>query len=183
MLASLPLFVGLCRAAYVVISSRVHHSIREGLTMPFRFHRSIRIAPGLRLNLGRRAAHVSIGTRSIIAFSVLLASIAPTVPAVAADVMTLADLRAMCATPETEQQAACRFFILGAFQGLENAGGAALGVDGKFYERKAGKTFCVPDNLSQSVMVQKVVNLANADLKAFPEDVSMPAISFIAALH
>jgi Protein of unknown function (DUF4236) len=52
MLASLPLFVGLCRAAYVVISSRVYHSIREGLTMPFR--RSFRIAPGVRLNLGRR---------------------------------------------------------------------------------------------------------------------------------
>ena len=57
-----------------------------------------------------------------------------------------------------------------------------MGVDGKFYDRKTGKTFCVPDNLPQSVMVQLVVKYANADLKALPQDVSMPAISFIAAL-
>jgi len=31
--------------------------------MPFRFRRSIRILPGLRLNLGKRGASVSVGVR------------------------------------------------------------------------------------------------------------------------
>jgi hypothetical protein len=120
--------------------------------------------------------------RSIIALSVLLASAAPTVPAMAAGAMTLADLREMCAASDAEGQAACRFFIMGAFQGLQMAGSVTPGAGGQFNERKAGKTFCVPDDLPQSVMVQKVVNFADADVKAFPADASMPAISFVASV-
>jgi hypothetical protein len=48
--------------------------------MPFRFRRSIRIAPGVRLNLGRRGVstsvggrggHVSVGTRGVRATATL----------------------------------------------------------------------------------------------------------------
>jgi hypothetical protein len=185
--------------------------------MPFRFRRSIRIVPGLRLNVGRRGVsasvggregHVSAGTggvratatlpgtgisytgddaprrggprtvpaarlvgpvvgqrggrgrppvvvrvvrmtgRIVTTLSLLLASVAPTVPAVAAEVMTLADLRAVCATPEAEQQAACRFFILGAFQGLQNAGGAALGGRWQVLRSEDGQDVLCPRQLA-----------------------------------
>jgi hypothetical protein len=67
-------FVGLYGTAYVVLSSRVHHSIREGRPMPFRFRRSIRIAPGVQFGLSRRgvstcvggrAGHVTVGTGGV----------------------------------------------------------------------------------------------------------------------
>jgi hypothetical protein len=119
----------------------------------------------------------------IIALSVLLTLAALTVPATAADGMTLtlADLRGMCAASDSEGQAACRFFILGAFQGLRLAGGV-VPVSGRFNERKDGKAFCVPDNLPQNVMVQKVVSFADADVRVFPADANMPAISFVGAV-
>jgi hypothetical protein len=112
--------------------------------------------------------------RSIIALSVLLAA-APSVP----PVMTLGDLREMCAAKDAVEQAACRFFILGAFQGLGLAGAATPGAGGHFNERMEGKTFCIPDDLPQSVMVQKVISFADADVKVFPDDANMPAISFV----
>jgi hypothetical protein len=102
--------------------------------------------------------------------------------AAAAPTMTLGDLRDLCATSEAVGQAACRFFILGAFSGLSLAGSTTPGADGHFNERKGGKTFCVPDDLPQSVMVQKVVSLADADVKLFPADADMPAISFVASV-
>jgi hypothetical protein len=119
--------------------------------------------------------------RSIIALSLLLASAVPTVSAMAVDVMTLADLREMCVASDAQRQAACRFFILGAFQGLSLAG-SSVPEAGHFIERKAGKTFCIPDDLPQNVMVQKVVSFADADMKMFPADAKMPAISFIGAV-
>ncbi|MGC9540194.1 DUF4236 domain-containing protein [Streptomyces sp. UG1] len=33
--------------------------------MPFTFRKSFRIAPGVRLNLGRRSASVSVGTKRV----------------------------------------------------------------------------------------------------------------------
>jgi hypothetical protein len=124
--------------------------------------------------------------RSLIALSILLASAAPTVPAMAADTMTrpmtLGELRKMCAASDAEGQAACRFFILGAFQGLNLAGRSTPGAGGQFTERKEGKTFCVPEDLPQSAMVQKIVSYADVDMKAFPADAYMPAISFISAV-
>lgn len=130
-----------------------------------------------------RQARLRVAMQSIIALSVLVASAALTAPAMAADVMTLtlADLQGMCAAPDAVGQTACRFFILGAFQGLRMAGSVTLAVD-HFNERKTGKTFCVPDDLPQGVMVQKVVSFADADVRAFRDDATMPAISFISAV-
>ena len=88
----------------------------------------------------------------------------------------------MCAASDAEGQAACRFFILGAFQGLSLAGGVTPGAGGQFNERTDGKTFCIPEDLPQSAMVQKVVTFADADMKVFPADAYMPAISFVSAV-
>jgi hypothetical protein len=71
---------------------------------------------------------------------------------------------------------------LGAFEGLGLAGSVTPGAGGQFNEREAGKTFCVPDDLPQNVMVQKVVSFADADVRAFPADANMPAISFVASV-
>jgi hypothetical protein len=37
--------------------------LSQGLTMPFRFRRSIRIAPGIWLNIGKRGLSTSLGGR------------------------------------------------------------------------------------------------------------------------
>ena len=53
---------------------------------------------------------------------------------------------------------------------------------GAFKERQTNKQFCVPEELAQSEMVQRFVTLANADMKKFPADAQMPAISFIGSV-
>lgn len=103
-------------------------------------------------------------------------------PSFGAGQMTLADLRQMCATSDVEGKAACRFYILGAFEGLSMAGSSQPTANGQFRERQAAKQFCIPENLPQSAMVQKVAKSADADLRTYPADANMPAVSFIGAV-
>jgi hypothetical protein len=99
-----------------------------------------------------------------------------------ADQMTLADLKQMCSTEDAVGKAACRFFILGAFEGLEMAGAAEPSAGKTFQERTVNKQFCTPEDLSQDEMVAVVKRLAAADTKKFPEDNKMPAISFVGSV-
>lgn len=96
-----------------------------------------------------------------------------------ADQMTVGDLNTICAGTSVEPVAACKFYILGAFQGL-SAAGATESQNGQFVQ-KSGKQFCVPDDLPDIAMRDKIVALVTADLRAFPEDTNEPAISFIMA--
>ena len=94
--------------------------------------------------------------------------------------MTLSDLRDLCSGSDAGAQAACKFYIRGAFEGL-SLGGSAKAQKGQLVEKSSGKQFCVPDDMAGSVMRAKVMALVERDPKAYPADALMPAISFIAA--
>ena len=94
--------------------------------------------------------------------------------------MTLSDLRDLCSGTDSGRQDTCGFYILGAFEGL-SLGGGTKEQNGKFVEKSSGKHFCVPDDLPAPVMREKVMKLAENDLKAYPADATTSAISFVAA--
>jgi hypothetical protein len=114
--------------------------------------------------------------------AVLVSIVVTSVPGTAKSQMTLADLSQMCATTDPEGKAACRFYILGAFEGLKMAGAVEPAAKPPMKERSSNKQFCVPENLSQAEMVARVVQMASADQATFPEDSKMPAISFVGSV-
>ena len=80
--------------------------------------------------------------------------------------MTLGDLRTICAN----DRASCNLYILGVAGGFSLGDGAA----------KGGRV-CLPDDVSQTELSEVVLRLAKADLDRFPDDLAMPAVSFISA--
>ena len=83
--------------------------------------------------------------------------------------MTLMDLQQMCI--EGGPKDACRFYILGAMEGIGLAAGVA----------NDKSHFCIPENLTQETVVTVVRKWAAADLLAYPQDKDIPAVSFIGA--
>lgn len=81
----------------------------------------------------------------------------------------MGDLRVLCS--DTNPREACRFYILGVMEGTGLAAGVA----------KDGGHFCTPAGVTQTEIVAVVKRLAAADLARFPDDTSMPAVSFIGA--
>ena len=86
--------------------------------------------------------------------------------------MTVADLELFCTTSDEGGKNACRFYIYGVVQGE----GIAAGVMGD----KAH--FCYPDELSSAAMEVVVKMRMGEDLMIFPQDRSMPAVSFVTAV-
>ena len=83
--------------------------------------------------------------------------------------MTVGDLQILCEGSNVGE--ACRFYILGVVEGSALAAGVA----------KDKAHFCVPDGLSNAAMVSVIKNFVARDLKAYPADSGLPAVSFIAA--
>ena len=99
----------------------------------------------------------------------------------AAAQMTLGDLHTMCTSPNEGDKTACTFYILGVFEGAQVGAGAARDKSGAFQETK-DKPFCVPEGLTSSAMELTVKMKMGADLAVYPEDRSIPAVSFVVAL-
>ena len=118
--------------------------------------------------------------RVIFVFGMLAISMA-TSERVFADQLTVDDIYSICTGSAADVQAACKTYLVGAFEGISLAGGSEL-KNGQFVLRTQEKQFCVPDNLPSSAMRELVLNRISADLKKFPEDKKLPAISFIAAI-
>ena len=80
------------------------------------------------------------------------------------------DLQILC-NGRHNQIDACRFYILGVFEGaiLEQLA------------TKGTKNFCTPDDLSQVEMVEVVKRLMAQDVAKFPTDTKLPAVSLIVA--
>lgn len=95
--------------------------------------------------------------------------------------LSVKQLQTLCESSEEGDQAACSFYILGAFQGLSLAG-AAESAGGKFIEKRTGKHFCVPDNLPATEMRKRVLAQMTLDLQRYPADAQLPAVAFIAAM-
>ena len=83
--------------------------------------------------------------------------------------MTMRDLQTLCGGHDPGE--ACRFYILGVIEGTGLASGVA----------NDHAHFCMPPGVTQTEIVAVVKRLAAADLARFPEDASMPAVSFIGA--
>jgi hypothetical protein len=101
-------------------------------------------------------------------------------PAAAAQ-MNLGDLYKLCTSSNEVDKTACRFYILGVFEGASVAGGSVQDNSGKLQEAKS-KRFCVPEGLTAAAMELTVKMKMGADLAVYPEDRDMPAVSFIMAV-
>ncbi len=99
----------------------------------------------------------------------------------AAAQMTLGDLHKLCTSSDEGDKTACRFYILGVFEGAQMGTGTVQDKTGKFQEMK-DKPICLPEGLTGSAMELTVKMKMGADLTVFPDDRSMPAVSFLIAL-
>lgn len=89
-----------------------------------------------------------------------------------AEQMTVADLYGFCTSKDGTVHNACKFYILGVFEGVQVAAGV---VEDKTH-------FCVPEELSSTAMEMIVRKDIGADLAVYPDDSKMPAISFVAGV-
>ena len=92
--------------------------------------------------------------------------------------MTVADLQKLCTNPIEEGRVACSFYIWGVTEGADLGGGSEEYAPGKFRE-KSNKTICLPESVGKSDMQQIVTDAIARDLVRFPEDSTMPAVSFV----
>jgi len=98
-----------------------------------------------------------------------------------ADQMKLGDLYKICTSSNEADKAACRFYILGVFEGAQMVGATVQDKTGKFQEAK-DKRFCVPEGLSSEAMELTIKTKMGEDLAVFPEDRDRPAVSFVTAV-
>lgn len=101
-------------------------------------------------------------------FTVVLAALASPTAAQPGQ-MTLRDLSTFCSGNIPSE--ACRFYILGVMEGTSLASGVA----------KDRAHFCTPDGVTQTEVVAVVKRMIATDLKRFPGDAAIPAVSFIGA--
>ena len=90
----------------------------------------------------------------------------------AVPVMTAGDLYGFCVSTNGDVQNVCSKYILGAVQGIGLAAG----------KLNDGTTFCIPDDISETRLVDIFIRAARADFAAFPQDQKMPAISLVGAV-
>jgi len=99
----------------------------------------------------------------------------------AATQMTHGDLYKLCTSSNEGDKSACRFYILGVFEGAQLVSGTVQDKSGSFQEAK-DKRFCVPEGLTSAAMALIVKMKMGEDLAVFPEDCDMPAVSFLTAV-
>ncbi len=99
----------------------------------------------------------------------------------AAAQMKLGDLYKLCTSSNEGDKSACRFYVLGVFEGAQMASGTVQDKTGSLQEAK-DKRFCVPEGLTSDAMELTVKMKMGEDLAVFPEDRDMPAVSFVTAV-
>ena len=80
--------------------------------------------------------------------------------------LTVADLNEFCISKDFAVHNACKFYILGIFEGTQIAAGM----------------LCVPEDLPASAMETAIRLKMGQDLAMFPADAKMPAASFVGAV-
>jgi hypothetical protein len=100
----------------------------------------------------------------------------------AAGQMTLGDLYKLCTSDNEGDKTACRFYILGVFEGASLAGSAGGQDKTSNYQEAKDKRFCVPEGLTSAAMELVVKMKMGADLAVYPKDRDMPAVSFLTAV-
>ncbi len=99
----------------------------------------------------------------------------------AAAQMKVGDLYKLCTSSDEGDKSACRFYILGVFEGAEIVGATVQDKSGTFQEAK-DKRFCVPEGLTSAAMELTVKMKMGEDVAVYPEDWDMPAVSFVTGL-
>lgn len=95
--------------------------------------------------------------------------------------MTLSQLHDICAETDQGGKAACSFYIWGVTEGASLVATSERDSSGKFHETK-NKQFCEPEGVKMSDMETLVKGMMAQDLVKFPEDMTMPAVSFVTAV-
>jgi len=91
------------------------------------------------------------------------------------------DLHKLCTSSNEGDKSACRFYILGVFEGAQLVGETVQDKSGSFQGAK-DKRFCVPEGLTSAAMELTVKMKMGEDLAVYPEDRDMPAVSFVTAV-
>jgi hypothetical protein len=99
----------------------------------------------------------------------------------AAEQMKLGDLYKLCTSSNEGDKSACRFYILGVFEGAQLVGGTVQDKSGSLQEAK-DKRYCVPEGLTSAAMELTVKMKMGEDLAVYPEDRDLPAVSFVTAV-
>lgn len=92
--------------------------------------------------------------------------------------MKVGDLHKMCTSSNQIDKTACRFYVLGVFEGAGLGTATARDASGTFRELK-DKPLCVPEGLSAAAMELVVRMKMGEDLAVFPQDRELPAVSFV----
>jgi hypothetical protein len=116
--------------------------------------------------------------RTIVTVAVMLASWF--VGTAQADQILANDLYEFCQSRDTVAKQACRYFILGAIEGMELGDGGRM-VNGQMIERPK-TVFCTPSPLPQATYVDIFVRRAGAIFQMYPQDRQLPAISLLMAI-
>jgi hypothetical protein len=95
--------------------------------------------------------------------------------------LTLGDLHKSCTSSESEDKVTCSFYILGVFEGAQLTGASVEDKSGHLQELRE-KRYCVPDGLSSAAIELAVKMMMGSDLAVFPQDRTMPAVSFVTAV-
>jgi hypothetical protein len=101
--------------------------------------------------------------------------------AAVADQMTAGDLYSFCSARDEMQRTACRFYILGTFQGLALGSGSVVGNKGIMTSRDH-PDFCLADETSQTQIVAVFVKHMQAVAQVYPQDLKLPAVSVLGAV-
>lgn len=99
-------------------------------------------------------------------------------PAVA-DELTTGDLYSFCNADDEMTKAACRFYILGAVQGISFGGRSVMDSSGRLVTNDK-RHFCIPDDTPQSELVAVFQRTVQPLAKTYPEDLKLSAISVLA---
>jgi hypothetical protein len=103
------------------------------------------------------------------------------VSASAAQRVTLANLYNSCTSSSDGEKATCKYYILGVFEGAQLTGESIQDKSGKLRELSE-KRYCVPEALSPEAIELTVKMKMGQDLAVFPQDRTMPAVSFVTAV-
>jgi hypothetical protein len=99
-----------------------------------------------------------------------------------ADELLAGDLYSFCTSNDQMVSNACRFYVLGVVQGVGLGDGSTMDPSGKQMVERKKTIFCIPDDMSQTQMVNLVRDLLGLDFKRYPEDRKLAAAGMVAGI-
>lgn len=109
---------------------------------------------------------------------ILILALMAASPAAAGE-LTAGDLYSFCNADDEMTKAACRFYILGAVQGISFGGRSVMDSSGRIVTNDK-RHFCIPDDTPQSELVAVFQRTMQPLAKTYPEDLKLSAISVLA---